>query len=112
MKHIHFPTLVLHAGLMLLAGLTMNDYADAFLVLGGIALICHIFWCGISRQLLFPAHLLGSVLQFTAHGCGLISVDSGAFGLGGGGFAQFFYLIALGLSLGIEAVITLIRRDR
>lgn len=100
MKHIHFPTLVLHALNILLAFFTIHDYPGAFLTVGGLLLFIHVIWCCISTRKLTLSHLLGCSIQalfFT-----VFDVNSGAFGLGGGEFALLFYLIVLAGSAVIE----------
>ena len=112
MKHIHFPTLVLHILIPVLARLTMNTYSDAFLFLAAGLLLAHLLWCCLSSRNLLPSHLLGCLFQAAVFGTGLIQADSGFMGLGGGGFALFFYTIALGISAVLEVVITIFRHCR
>ncbi len=93
MKHIHFPTLALHALNLTLACFTINDYPGTFLTIGTAVLFAHVIWCCISPKKLTLSHLLGCGIQamfFT-----IFDVNSGAFGLGGGEFALLFYAIAL-----------------
>lgn len=109
MKHIHFPTLLLHGLLLVLAKLLMNDIPDGFLWAAGMLLVGHLIWSCVSTRSLAVSHLLGCGIQALVFRFGLIEADNGAFGLGGGGFALFFYLIALGGSAVLEAVIGIVR---
>lgn len=95
MKYIHFPTLLLHGGLLILARLLLNDYPDGFLVIAGISLASHVVWACISRRSPGLSHLLGCCVQYLVFRFGVIAVSGGAFGLGGGGFALLFYQFAL-----------------
>ena len=109
MKHLHFPTLLMHLILPALAAVTINHYHDGFLLCALIVLTAHALWSARSARNLLPAHLLGTVLQLALFSLDVIEVHSGAFGLGGGEFALFFYQIALALSCIFETVIWLIR---
>lgn len=110
MQYIHFPTLLFHGGLVLLAQLTINHYHDAFLSIGVLLLVVHAVWAIRSKKWLMPSHLLGCAAQFAVFATGLIEVHSGAFGLGGGEFALFFYQCALGISAFVELLIGLLKR--
>ena len=112
MKFIHFPTLILHGLLLMLAGLLLNDYTDGFLVIAGLALACHMVWDCISRRSLSLSHLLGCVVQYFVFRFRVITVSIGAFGLGGGELGLFFYQIALGATFLMEALIDLIKYRR
>lgn len=112
MKYIHFPTLLYHAALMIFGALTINQYHDAFLPIAGLALLIHAAWCAESKHNLFPSHLLGCIAQFALYHLGIINVHSGAFGLGGGEFALFFYEIAMAASCILEAIICLVKWAR
>lgn len=109
MKYIHFPTLALHAALLVLARLLLVHYPDSFLFLGATLLFAHVIWAAMSRRQMAPAYLLGCALQAAAFGFGLIAVSRGSFGLGGGEFARFFYLIALAGAAVIEAAIGIVK---
>ena len=109
MKWIHIPTLVFHGLLLILARLLMNDYADAFLIIAGIALAAHLIWCCCGERNIAPSHLLGCCIQAVVFRLGIISADSGFMGLGGGEFAFFFYNIALLLSGLLELCVGIFR---
>lgn len=109
MKYIHFPTLFLHAGLLLFAQFTINDYPGTFLPVGVLLLVVHAVWAIRSKQLLMPSHLLGCATQFVVFAAGLIEVHSGAFGLGGGEYALLFYQFALVISVVVELLIGLFK---
>ena len=112
MKVIHIPTLFLHGGLLVLAGLMLNDYSDGFLLIAGLVLIGHVVLTCVSRRSLSLTHLLGCGFQYLIFRFGLITVGSGAFGLGGGGFALFFYQLALGATALMEVLIDLFKYRR
>lgn len=112
MKYIHFPTLALHGLLLILARLLLNDSHDGFLVAAGLLLAGHVIWSCCSRRSLLPSHLIGCAVQAAFFGLGIIEVSRGPFGLGGGEFGLFFYLIALGISAVLEAFIGIIRYYR
>lgn len=109
MKYIHVPTLLFHAALTVFGVLTINDYPGTFLPIAVFALLIHAAWYAESKHNMLPAHLLGCVAQFALYQLGIIHVHSGAFGLGGGGFALFFYEIAMFLSCIVELIIWLVK---
>ena len=109
MKSVHIPTLIFHAALTVFGALTLNHYHDAFLSIAALALLVHAVWCARSKQNMLPAHLIGCAAQFVIYQFGIINVHSGAFGLGGGEFALFFYEIAMAISCVIELVIWLVK---
>ena len=110
MKYIHFPTLLLHGGLLVFAHAAINHYHDAFLLVSIAALILHAVWSARSKKQMAISHALGCAAQFAVFQFGLIDVNSGAFGLGGGEFALFFYEIALIASLFAAVIIGLFKR--
>ena len=112
MKHIHFPTLALHGVLLVLAQGLLTHYPDAFLLPAIGALVLHLLWCCRSKRPLALSHLLGCAVQGAAFALGIIEVGSRAFGLGGGEFARFFYLLALASSAIIELVVGLFKYFR
>lgn len=112
MKYIHLPTLLFHAALNLFGVLTINHYPGTFLPIAIVLLIAHAVWYACSKHNMLPAHLLGCTAQFALYQFGIIDVNSGAFGLGGGEFALFFYEIALTISCAAELVIALAMRMR
>lgn len=109
MKHIHFPTLLLHAALTVFGTLTINHYHGAFLLIASAVLIAHIIWAARSKHDMFPSHLIGCAAQFFIYHLDIIAVHSGVFGLGGGEFALFFYQIVMFLSCIIELIIRLVK---
>lgn len=109
MKRFHFPTLIMHILLMVFAALTINDYPDLFLGVSLFVLLVHIAWVIARKGNYFTAHTLGIVLHILAQHLEIISVDHGAFGLGGGGFALFFFNIALAVSFVVTSLIGIIR---
>lgn len=109
MKHIHFPTLAMHFTLLLLARLTINDYPDFFLVVSIAVLTAHIIWAFKSRQSFLYTHCLGMFLHGLSQTFGWVTISNGAFGLGGGGFAWFFYGIALAVSFAVLSILSLVR---
>ena len=112
MKRIHFPTLAMHILLLLLARLTISDYPGFFLGCAIVVLILHVGLAIESKHSFLTAHLLGMGLYLLAPTIGLVNPDSGAFGLGGGGFAWFFYGIALAVSFVIICIIDIVRMIR
>lgn len=112
MTYIHFPTLLLHIGLTVFGAITINHYHDAFLLIAVLILIMHAVWASRSRHKMWPAHLFGCAIQFALYHLDVIDVHSGAFGLGGGEFALFFYEIAMLLSCIIELMIGLVKTKR
>ena len=112
MKLVHIPTLLMHLALAALAAVTINDYHDGFLLCALIVLTAHAIWSARTERNLLPSHLLGTALQLALFALGLIEVHSGAFGLGGGEFALFFYQIALAVSCVIELPIGLYKWTR
>ena len=109
MKHILLPTLIMHVLLIAFALLTMNEYPALFLGGSVLALLLHIAWVIEIKGAYFPAHSLGLLLHILVQVLGIIRGDSGAFGLGGGGFALFFFDIALGASYVSVSIISLVR---
>ena len=109
MKRFHFPTLIMHILLMVFAGLTRNDYPDFFLGVSSLVLLAHIAWVIEIKGHYFTAHALGIALHALVQYLGILRGDSGAFGLGGGGFALFFFNIALAVSFTIICLIGIIR---
>ena len=112
MKYTHLPTLLFHAALTLFGALTINQYHDAFLPIAALALLAHAIWYARSKHNMLPAHLLGCAAQFALYQLGVITVHNGAFGLGGGEFALFFYEIAMAISCIIELVIWLVKLSK
>ena len=109
MKHIHIPTLAMHALLLLLAQLTINDYHDFFLGFSVLVLAAHLIWAFNSRRDFHTAHTIGVILHLLVEYFGWVKISSGAFGLGGGGFAWFFYGIALAISFAILSILRIVR---
>lgn len=112
MKHIHLPTLLMHLALLLLARLTISSSPDFFLGCAIVVLILHVGLAVESKRSFSSAHLLGMGLYLLAPTFGLVNPDSGAFGLGGGGFAWFFYGVALAVSFVIISIIDIVRMIR
>lgn len=112
MKRIHLPTLVMHIALLLLARLTINDYHDFFLVVAVLILTAHLIWAFKSKQDFHTAHTLGILLHLLVEAFGWMKISSGSFGLGGGGFAWFFYGIALAVSFAILSILRIVRMIR
>lgn len=111
MKHIHYPTLIMHLMLLLLAMVTIGDYPDFFLGAAVLVLILHAAWAIKSSKNLLPAHYLGSVLYLLAKPLGLITIEGGFWSMGSD-FGWLFYVFALIASLALETVIALIRYAR
>ena len=109
MKHIHLPTLIMHILLILFARLTLNEYPALFLGISALALLLHIAWVAGIKGAYFPANSLGLLLHILVQVLGFIRGDSGAFGLGGGGFALFFFDIALGANFLIVGIVSIVR---
>lgn len=109
MKHIHIPTLIMHIILIVFAAITLNDYPDLFLWVSIIVMLAHLALAIECKRSFLPAHALGLGLHFLVQSLGIIRGDSGAFGLGGGGFALFFFDIALVISFAAIALLQLIR---
>lgn len=112
MRYLHIPTLLIHGALLLLAALTINDYPDAFLVAAFLGLAAQLLLSSRRIRTALPCHLFGCAVQFAAFNLDLIRVSSGSFGLGGGGFAELFYLLGLGISLVSEILIAVFRLKR
>lgn len=112
MKRFHFPTLIMHILLMVFAALTLNEYPGFFLGGSLFVLLLHIVWVIKIKGSYSTAHGLGLLLQALAQYLEIIRGDSGAFGLGGGGFALFFYNIALAVSFLLICLIGIIRFHR
>lgn len=111
MKHIHFPTLIFHGAMLLFSALTINDYPDAFLP-AAMALILHAIWCARSGRPVAWTHLACCAAQYLVFLTGLIGVNSGAFGLGGGEFALLFHYVNLAASCAAELIIALVKRRK
>ena len=109
MKRFHFPTLIMHILLIGLAALTIHDYPDFFLCVSILVLLAHIAWVIEIKGHYFAAHGLGILLHALAQYLGIVSGDNGSFGLGGGGFALFFFNIALAVSSAVICLIGIIR---
>ena len=112
MKHIHLPTLLMHLALLLLARLTINDYHDFFLGIAILVLTAHLIWAFRSKRDFHTAHTLGVILHLLAGYLGWMKISSGSFGLGGGGFAWFFYGIALAVSFAVLSILRVVRMLR
>ena len=112
MKRFHYPTLIMHILLMLFAVLTLNDLPDLFLGVSLLVLLMHIAWVIENKGNYFTAHGLGIVLHVLAQHLEIIRDDNGAFGLGGGGFALFFFNIALTVSFVVICLIGIVRSCR
>lgn len=109
MKRFHYPTLIMHILLILFAVLALNDYPDLFLGVSLLVLIAHIAWVIEINGHYFTAHGLGIALHTLVQHLGIIRGDQGGFGLGGGGFALFFFDIALAVSFAVICIIGIIR---
>ena len=109
MKYIHFPTLIMHILLIVFAATALNDYPDLFLCVSIPVLILHLIWAFRSTQDFHTAHCVGMILHILAAALGIVRGDSGAFGLGGGGFALFFFNVALGISFAAISLIRIVR---
>lgn len=109
MKRFHFPTLILHILLIVFAALAINDYPDLFLGVSLLVLIVHIAWVIEIKGQYFTAHSLGIVLHVLAQHLGIVRGDAGGFGLGGGGFALFFFDAALAVSFAVISIIGIVR---
>ena len=109
MKRFHYPTLILHILLMVFAVLALNNYPGFFLGVSAFVLLAHAAWVIEVKGRYVTAHGLGIVLHALAQHLGIIRGDSGAFGLGGGGFALFFFNIALVVSFTIVCLTGIIR---
>lgn len=113
-KWFHIPTFAVHGLLLLSAACTINHYHDFFLISSAILLMGYLIYCARTvwkrnnPLAILVSYGLGVLVQFFAFHTGLINVHSGAFGLGGGEFALFFYEIALGISCVIVLLISLI----
>ena len=112
MNRFHFPTLIMHILMMVFAVLTLNDYPALFLGVSVFLLLLHLAWVIERKGRYFAAHGLGITFQALAQYLEIIRGDSGAFGLGGGGFALFFYNIALAVSFVAVCLIGIIRFHR
>ena len=109
MKRFHFPTLIMHILLILFAALALNDYPDLFLGVSLLVLIAHIAWVIEINGHYLTAHGLGIALHALVQHLGIIRGNQGGFGLGGGGFALFFFDIALAVSFAVICIIGIIR---
>ena len=109
MKRFHFPTLILHILLIVFAALAINDYPDLFLGVSVLLLLAHIAWVIEIRGRYFTAHSLGIVLHVLAQHLGIVRGDAGGFGLGGSGFALFFFDVALAVSFAIISIVGIVR---
>lgn len=109
MKSFHYPTLIMHILLILFAVLMLNDYPGLYLGVSLLVLIAHIAWVIEHKSRCLTAHSLGIVLHILAQHLQIVRADNGAFGLGGGGFALFFFNIALAVSLAVICIIGIIR---
>ncbi len=105
MKYIHYPTLLFHGVLLLLAQMTIHDAPGFFLLASVVLLIFHAAGAAESKRVMAVSHTIGCAVQAAVFYFGIIDVNSGAFGLGGGEFALFFYGIALAVSFVIEWII-------
>lgn len=112
MKRIHTPTLLMHILLIILAVLTMNDYPDLFLWVSIAVLLAHVLLTVETKGNYLVSHTIGIAIQLLFMYLGVIREDPGPFGLGGGGFALFFYQIALAVSFGLHSLIGLVRLIR
>ena len=74
-----------------------------------MVLIVHIAWVIEIKGQYFTAHSLGIVLHVLALHLGIVRGDAGGFGLGGGGFALFFFDVALAVSFAVICIIGIIR---
>ena len=109
MKQLHFPTLIMHILLIIFAASALNDYPDLFLCISIPVLLFHLIWAFRSKQDFHTAHCIGMILHILAAALGIVKGDSGAFGLDGGGFALFFFNIALGISFAAISLIRIVR---
>ena len=109
MKSFHYPTLIMHILLILFAVLMLNDYPGLFLGVSVFVLLVHIAWVVERKSRCITTHGLGIVLHILAQHLQIVRADSGAFGLGGGGFALFFFNIALLVSFAVICIIGIIR---
>lgn len=109
MKRFHYPTLIMHILLILFAVLALNDYPGLFLGVSLFVLLVHIAWVIERKSRCLTAHSLGIVLHILVQHLELVRVGNGAFGLGGGGFALFFFDIALAVSFAVISLIGIIR---
>ena len=103
MKRFHFPTLLLHILLLLLARLTLGDYPDFFLGAAIPLLVIHAVWAACSADDFLPAHCMGLCLYTLSQTFGLLPDSLG------GGFAWFFYGIALAVSFAVLSIIRIVR---
>ena len=109
MKHFHCPTLIMHIILIVFAVLTLNNYPDFFLGVSLFVLLVHIAWVIEVKGNYFTAHGLGILLHFLAQRLEIFRSDSGAFGLGGGDFALFFFHIGLAVSFAVICIVGIFR---
>ena len=105
MKRIHYPTLLMHAALLLMAKLMLQHYQDGFLIAAGLLLCVHVICSCFSTRSPLLTHLLGTAIQAAVFAVGVIGIPSNL----GSGLALLFYQIALGATVLLEAVIALIR---
>ena len=108
----HFPALLLHILLLILARLTVNDAPDIFLGCAALVLILHFGWAiDFKRNYVLPSCMaLG--FYFLAEPLGLVTIESGYMGLGGGGFGWLFYGVALAISLAAHSILGIVRYIR
>ena len=106
----HFPALMMHILLLMLARLTINDYTDLFLVCTAVILTLHFIYAVISKKNDVLPGCAALLLYFLAVPLGIVTIDSGFMGLGGGGFGWLLYGAALAISLAAHCIVNLIRR--
>lgn len=111
MKYIHFPTIAMHALLLMLVQLTIRNYPDGFLVASVVILIGHIIYSAASRRPIVPVHTALCVLQIVLLYPGLIPTGSAPLSMGSD-LALFFYQIALAVSCAFEVPIWLLKRKK
>ncbi len=110
MKTRHLIPLLIHVLLLAAAAWTINDYPGLFLAIAAAALVGLAIYAVLGRESIWRGHLLGTALEFAVFFLGIIDVNAGAFGLGGGPFALLFYTIALAGSCVLLPLIALARR--
>ncbi len=111
MKYIHFPTIILHILILLLARLTINDYPGFFLCCADVLLLFHFVWAIVSKKTFVIPNGIALGLYVLAESLGIVVINNGFFGMGGG-FAWFFYGIALLVSFAAHCILWTIRRIR
>lgn len=109
MKRFHFPTLIMHILLILFAAFAVNDDPDLFLGVSLLVLIAHIAWVIEIKGHYFTAHSLGIALHALFQCLGIVRGDAGGFGLGGGGFALFFFDVSLAVSFAVISITGIVR---